>query len=204
MLHNCTVHGADLTYISLLVILCMWWIKKSWNMRTRQCVTSLPCGQLVLTSWPPSSLCKKHLMDALERILSDVSWDHWVFRVSQHHTPSPRWPSQGWSSPDLRPSSSPRISPLNPKPPSGLLCGFARGLNGPPLGHPCNTQTTEDFAKWTSCKASTANFYRLIEGPPASLPALLHQFLVLGTFPLIGFLNTLFPGHSEFQHDQLF
>ncbi len=149
-------------------------------------------------------LCKKHLMDALERILSDVSWDHWVFRVSQHHTPSPRWPSQGWSSPDLRPSSSPRISTLNPKPPSGLLCGFARGLNVPPLGHPCNTQTTEDFAKWTSCKASTANFYRLIEGPPASLPALLHQFLVLGTFPLIGFLNTLFPGHSEFQHDQLF
>ncbi len=122
-------------------------------------------------------LCKKHLMDALERILSDVSWDHWVFRVSQHHTPSPRWPSRGWSSPNLRPSSSPRISPLNPKPPCGLLCGFARGLNGPLLGRSCNTQTTEDFAKWTSCKASTANFCRLIEGPPASLPALLHQFL---------------------------
>ncbi len=27
-------------------------------------------------------LCKKHLMGALGRILSDVSWDHGVFRVS--------------------------------------------------------------------------------------------------------------------------
>ncbi len=53
--YNCIVHGADLTCISLLVILCMWWIKKSWILRTRQCVTSLPFGQLVLTSWPPSS-----------------------------------------------------------------------------------------------------------------------------------------------------
>ncbi len=143
-------------------------------------------------------------MDALGRILSDVSWDHWVFRVSQNHTPSPRRPSRGWSSPDLRPSSSPRISPLNPKPPCGLLCGFARGLNGPLLGPPCNAQMTEDFAKWTSCKASTADFYRLIEGSPASLPALLHQFLVLSAFPLIGFLNMLFPGHRKFQHDKLF
>ncbi len=143
-------------------------------------------------------------MDALWRILSDVSWDHWVFRVSQHHTPLPRRPSRGWSSPDLRPSSNPRISPLNPKPPCGFLCGFVCGLNSHLLGHPCNAQTTEDFAKWTSCKASTADFYRLIEGSPASLPAFLHQFLALSTFPLIGFLNTLFPGHRKFQHDQLF
>ncbi len=119
------------------------------------------------------------LMDALWCILSDVSWDHWVFRVSQHHTPSPRRPSRGWSSPDLRPSSNPRISPLNPKPPCGFLCGFVCGLNSHLLGHPCNAQTTEDFAKWTSCKASTADFYRLIEVSLASLPALLHQFLAL-------------------------
>ncbi len=68
--YNCTVHGADLTYISLLVILCMWWIKKSWILRTRQCVTSLPCGQLVLTSWPPSS--------------QRSSTDHWSCAKSPH------------------------------------------------------------------------------------------------------------------------
>ncbi len=43
-----------------------------------------------------------------------------------------------------------------------------------------------------------------IEGSPASLPAFLHQFLALSTFPLIGFINTLFPEHRKFQHDQLF
>lgn len=38
---------------------------------------------------------KTHLLDALVRIFSDVSWGHQVFRVSQHHTPSPRRPSRG-------------------------------------------------------------------------------------------------------------
>ncbi len=98
----------------------------------------------------------------------------------------------GWSGPDLRPSSNPQISPLNPKPPGGFLCGFACRLNGPLLGRSCNEQLIEDFAEWASCKASAADFYQLIECPPASAAALLHQFLVLSTFSLIGFLNMLF------------
>lgn len=38
--------------------------------------------------------------------ISDVTWDHWVFRVFQHQTASPRRPSWGWSDPSLRPSSN--------------------------------------------------------------------------------------------------
>ncbi len=145
------------------------------------------------------------LMDALWRILSDVSWDHWVLRVSQHHTPSPRRPSRGLI-------NAPTCVPVAIHGSALLIQSHLVAFSAASfadwmaifLATPVTAQTTEDFAKWTSCKASTADFYRLIEGSPASLPALLHQFLVLGTFPLIGFLNTLFPGHRKFQHDQLF
>ncbi len=150
----------------------------------------------------PPLLYKKHLLDALGRIL--VSWGHRVFQVSQHHTPSPRWPSWGWSSTDLRPSSNSWISPLQPKPPYGFLCCFASRLNGPLLGHFRNAQPCEDSAEWASGKSSAAVFYGLTEYRPASAPALLHQLLVLSVFPLVGFLNTLFPGHCQLQHDQLF
>lgn len=54
-----------------------------------------------------------------------------VFGVSQHLTPLPRRPSRGWSSPDLRPSCSPRVSPLHPQPPGGLFCGLTCRSNVP-------------------------------------------------------------------------
>lgn len=45
-----------------------------------------------------------------------------MFWVLQHHTPSRRWPSRSWSSPDLCPNSiRPQIAPLNPQLPESSL-----------------------------------------------------------------------------------
>lgn len=48
-----------------------------------------------------------------------------------------------------------------------------------------------------SCKASAAHLYRLIVRLPASVLALLHWFLVLCMYLLLGLLNMLFPAHCS-------
>lgn len=48
---------------------------------------------------------------------SHISWVHWVFRVSQYQTPSPRRPGLG-------PGSNPRTCPFQPRPPRGFLCSL--------------------------------------------------------------------------------
>lgn len=54
-------------------------------------------------------------VDVLGHIISDVSWDPRVFRISQHQTPSLRPPSRGWSGPDLCLSSvGPLFGTFNP------------------------------------------------------------------------------------------
>lgn len=55
-------------------------------------------------------------------------------------------------------------NPLNPKPSRGFFCSFSNRLNGPPFGHSWNTQPSQDFAEWASCKPSASHFYWLING----------------------------------------
>lgn len=129
----------------------------------------------------------------------NISWMHWHASLVMYpgvirHFGSCNIISRGWSQ---------RISPLNSQPPCGFPCRFTHSLDGPLLHCPSHTQLVKDFAEWSSCKALTTHYYGLIECLPPPSPALLHSFLVLVAFPLVGLLDPLFPGHSEFQHDQM-
>lgn len=69
----------------------------------------------------------------------DVTWAHRVFLVFQHHIPSLRWPSQGWSGPNLHPSSiDPWITHLNTKQSEGPFSSLCGGSDGFPLCSPCD------------------------------------------------------------------
>lgn len=70
-------------------------------------------------------------------------------------------------------------------------------LMAPLLCRSYDTRAAQDLAERLSCKSSAAPLYGLVEGPPSSPPAVLHQFLVLSPLPVICFLNVFFPGHCQ-------
>ncbi len=86
-------------------------------------------------------LCIDKSVDVLGHIISDVSWDHQVFCVSQHQTTFLRSPSWGCSDPDLCPSSvGPLFGPFYPNPSRGSLCSLCGGVDGSYLCSSCDAE----------------------------------------------------------------
>ncbi len=148
---------------------------------------------------------KIHPTDPLGRLISDVSRVHWVFQASQHHAPSLRWPSQGWSGPDLCPSSiTPRITLLCPQPPEGSFCCFCYSPEGCFLHQPTHAQPGIGSVERVASKAPAAFFCWMAICSPALFLALLHKTLVLGSPPFNCLLHAVFPGHGQFYQGKLF
>ncbi len=120
-------------------------------------------------------------------IIRDVTWGHWVFRVCQHHSPSPRRSHQGWPSPGSCPKNTytPRLAP-----PYGFCfhthyhaqetehCSEGRGCEGTALPPDSTGESTQRH--------------------PSTRP-----YFILGPLSLIGFPHPVFPGNSELLHDHL-
>ena len=65
-------------------------------------------------------MCTIHLLMPLWTHRQWCSWNHQVFQLFQHHAPSSRWPSRGWTGPSLCPDGlatmPPWLSPFEPQP----------------------------------------------------------------------------------------
>lgn len=134
-----------------------------------------------------------------------MSWDTWSVMwpgsvsvwVFQHQTP---WrPDQGWSGPDLCPSSiCPQICPLGPWPSCVCLCILSCRRDSLPLCLSGENQHREAFAEERACKSLAAHLQRI----RPRFPALIHQLL---SMPILSdLIHTLFPRCCELHKDQLF
>lgn len=98
-----------------------------------------------------------YLLDAPEHIISNVTSGHRVFRVFQHHTPSLRRPSHGWSNLAVGIYYSSWISSPDPEPSWGFLCFLGGVLNGSSPLYSGDAQCTQGLVDWLTCRPSAAN-----------------------------------------------
>lgn len=115
---------------------------------------------------------------------------HWLFRVSQHHTLSPRRPSQGWSDPGLLPSNiRSQITPLYPQPSGGSLGFVSHNPDGGNVCCPTDGQHVVESRQRAAYTSSAAYFYRMAAGLLLS-PTFFHKSLIIGTASLISCVTT--------------